>query len=63
MTGPWIGGLAVRRMEPGQTAIADFLCTACGTHRRVAGRAKVADFVRSNPIADHRANCPANKAT
>ncbi|HWN01218.1 MAG TPA: hypothetical protein VNO54_29550 [Streptosporangiaceae bacterium] len=59
MTGPWIGGLTVRRTERGQTPIADFLCTACGRHTRVTGRAKVEDFTRANPITDHRATCPA----
>ncbi|WP_171108649.1 MULTISPECIES: transcription factor WhiB [unclassified Streptomyces] len=61
MAGPWIGGLQVRRTERGQTPIADFLCTACRTYRRVTGRQKVADFVRSNPITDHRANCRPTK--
>lgn len=56
---PWLGGLAVRRTNWGQTPIADFLCPACGLHRRVTGRNKVIDFIRANPIADHRAHCPA----
>ncbi|NUS79115.1 MAG: transcription factor WhiB [Streptomyces sp.] len=60
MTG-WIGGVQVRRTERGQTPVADFLCTACDTHRRVTGRDKVRDFLRSNPITDHRAHCPANQ--
>lgn len=59
----WIGGLQVRRTDKGQTPIADFLCTTCGLHRRVTGRAKVTDFMRANPIADHQANCPATTAT
>lgn len=58
MTG-WIGGLQISRTDRGQTPIADFLCTACWTHQRVAGRDKVTDFVRANPITDHRATCPA----
>ncbi|MEV3857774.1 transcription factor WhiB [Streptomyces sp. NPDC050095] len=62
MTG-WLGGLQIRRTDRGQTPIADHLCTACGHHRRVTGRQKVAEFMRSNPIADHRANCPASTAT
>lgn len=61
MSGPWQGGVQVRRMEQGQTPIADFLCGACGTHRRVTGQAKVQDFLRANPITEHRAVCrPAN---
>ncbi|MGW3192170.1 transcription factor WhiB [Streptomyces ardesiacus] len=61
MTG-WVGGLQVRRTDWGQTPIADFLCTACGTYRRISGRDKVRDFVRANPITDHRAVCrPANQ--
>ncbi|MGW0131936.1 transcription factor WhiB [Streptomyces sp. NPDC003299] len=56
MTG-WIGGLQIRRTEWGQTPVAEFLCTACGTFRRITGRQKVRDFVRANPIADHRASC------
>jgi hypothetical protein len=57
MSSPWQGGLHIRRMEPGQTPIADLLCTACGEHRRVTGRAKVTDFLRANPMAEHRAVC------
>ena len=53
----WIGGLQIRRTERGQTPVADFLCTACGTYRRVTGRQKVADFMRANPITEHRAVC------
>lgn len=55
----WLGGVQVRRTDWGQTPIADQLCTACGMHRRVTGRDKVQDFMRSNPIAQHRAVCPA----
>jgi hypothetical protein len=55
----WLGGLQIRRTAEGQTPIADLLCTACGLHRRVTGRERVADFVRANPIADHRAHCTA----
>lgn len=58
MTG-WHGGLSVRRTEHGQTPVVDHLCTACGHHRRVTGRSKAADFLRSNPIAEHRVTCPA----
>ncbi|MDX3074591.1 transcription factor WhiB [Streptomyces sp. MI02-7b] len=61
MTGPWIGGLTVRRTDHGQTPIADHLCTRCGHHTRVTGRQRVTDYIRSNPIADHRAACPALK--
>lgn len=56
----WLGGVQVRRMERGQTAVADQLCTACGFHRRVSGRDKVTDFMRSQPLLQHRAVCPAN---
>ncbi|MFJ9128891.1 transcription factor WhiB [Streptomyces sp. NPDC102340] len=60
----WLGGLQIRRTERGQTPVADLLCTACGLHRRVTGRQKVTDFMHSNPIADHRANCrPTTTAT
>ena len=55
--GPWQGGVQVRRTDWGQTPIADLLCTGCGTHKRVTGRAKVTDFMRANPIAEHRAVC------
>ena len=57
MNGPWQGGVQVRRTERGQTPIADLLCTACGEHKRVTGRAKVEDFMRANPMAEHRAVC------
>ncbi|MFI1371305.1 transcription factor WhiB [Streptomyces longwoodensis] len=57
----WIGGLQIRRMDKGQTPVADFLCTACGTYRRVTGRAKVTDFMRANPITEHRAACRPTK--
>ena len=59
MGGPWSGGLAVRRMERGQTPVADLLCTRCGFHRRVTGRALVTDYLRSDPIDQHRDQCPA----
>ena len=58
----FVGGLQIRRLEKGQTPVADFLCTACGTYRRVTGRQKATDFIRANPITDHRANCrPTNQ--
>ncbi|MEU7399967.1 transcription factor WhiB [Streptomyces sp. NPDC044948] len=60
MTG-WVGGLQIRRTDRGQTPVADFLCTACGTYRRITGRDKVRDFARANPITDHRATCSANQ--
>jgi hypothetical protein len=59
----WIGGLQVRRTERGQTPIADHLCTTCWHHRRVSGRAKVEDFMRSRPDLQHRAECPGPKTT
>ncbi|MEE4598269.1 transcription factor WhiB [Streptomyces sp. DSM 41524] len=61
MTGPWLSGLRVRRMDRGQTPVADFLCGRCGHHERVTGRVRVADYVRANPATDHRATCPANQ--
>ncbi|NEY33046.1 transcription factor WhiB [Streptomyces sp. PRKS01-65] len=58
----WLGGLQIRRTEKGQTPVADFLCTTCGTHRRVAGRDKVTDYLRDNPVTAHRATCrPTNQ--
>lgn len=57
MSGPWLGGLQVRRTERGQTPVADFLCTVCGTHRRVTGRDRVTDWLRADPITKHRATC------
>ncbi|MFF4479495.1 transcription factor WhiB [Streptomyces sp. NPDC001520] len=61
MTGPWLSGLQIRRMEKGQTPVADFLCGRCLHHERVTGRARVADYARANPAIDHRANCPASQ--
>lgn len=61
MAGPWRGGIAVRRMERGQVAVADFLCAACMHHRRVTGRALVTDFLASNPIDVHRMVCTNQK--
>jgi hypothetical protein len=46
-------------MERGQTPVADLLCTRCGFHRRVTGRALVTDYLRSDPIGQHRDQCPA----
>ncbi|MYR46762.1 transcription factor WhiB [Streptomyces sp. SID5910] len=60
MTG-WLGDLQIRRTDWDQTPIADFLCTACGTHRRIAGREKVTDFLRDNPTTAHRAVCRPTK--
>lgn len=51
--GPWLGGLVVRRLERGQVPVADWLCARCRAHRRVTGRALVADFLRSDPIGAH----------
>lgn len=56
--GPWLGGITVRRTERGQTPIADLLCVACWHHRRVTGRDRVTDFLRSNPLHTHRTTCP-----
>ena len=63
MAGPWQGGVAVRRMERGQVAVADFLCTACMQHRRITGRALVRDFLASDPIHAHRTVCTTRKDT
>ena len=60
MNGPWLGGVQVRRTDWGQTPVADQLCAHCGMHRRVTGRDKVTDFMRSQPLNQHRAVCPAN---
>ncbi|MEV8032239.1 hypothetical protein [Streptomyces sp. NPDC086182] len=46
-------------MERGQTPVADLLCTCCGFHRRVTGRALVQDFLASDPIEVHRMVCTA----
>lgn len=63
MSGPWLGGLAVRRIERGQVPIADFLCALCLHHRRVTGRELVTDFMRSNPTHAHRTVCTHRKDT
>jgi hypothetical protein len=57
MTG-WLSGVCVRRMERGQTPVADVLCVVCGEHRRATGRQVVADLMRSDPISSHRSVCP-----
>jgi len=59
VSGPWLGGLQVRRTERGQTPVVDHLCAACGYHRRATGRALVRDLLASDPITTHRATCPA----
>ncbi|MEU5608408.1 transcription factor WhiB [Streptomyces sparsogenes] len=61
MTGPWLGGLQIRRTERGQTPVADYLCSRCGHHARVTGRRRVEDYARAQPHIDHRATCPANQ--
>jgi hypothetical protein len=58
MTSGWAGGLQVRGLDGG-TPVADLLCTACWHHERHRGRDKVTDFLRSQPVHDHRAKCPA----
>lgn len=63
MVGPWQGGIAVRRMDRGQVAVADFLCAVCMQHRRVTGRAMVTDFLNSSPIEAHRTVCTRQKDT
>jgi hypothetical protein len=54
----WLGGLHVHRMQKGQVPVADLLCAVCGHHRRATGPQLVADFVKSDPISQHRAECP-----
>ncbi len=63
MAGPWRGGIAVRRMDRGQVAVADFLCAVCMHHRRVTGRQLVRDFLASDPIGAHRTVCTHRKDT
>ncbi|MDT0409910.1 MULTISPECIES: hypothetical protein [Streptomyces] len=63
MSAIWFGGLQVRRLERGQTPVADLHCTACGLHVRVTGRLHVADFLRAQPMNEHRATCPARAAS
>lgn len=55
----WTGGVQIRGLDRGETPVADHLCTACGHHKRVTGTAKVTDYLRSQPIHDHRVRCPA----
>ena len=55
MSTAWIGGLQVHSGKHGP--VADYLCTACWHHQRVRGEAKVIDFVRANPAADHAVKC------
>lgn len=62
MSGRRFGGLQVRGLERGQTPVADLFCVACRHHERVTGRAKVGDYMRANPLNEHRARCRA-KAT
>ena len=57
MSGPRFGGLQVRGLDKGQTPVADLFCVACRHHERVTGRAKVGDYMRANPLAEHRAKC------
>lgn len=57
MSARWFGGLQVRGLDKGQTPVADLYCTACRTHKRVTGRARVTDYLRANPLAEHRAVC------
>ncbi|MEW2420483.1 transcription factor WhiB [Streptomyces nigra] len=58
MSGQWFSGLQVRGLDRGDTPVADLLCTACWHHERVRGKAKVTDYLRANPLAEHRARCP-----
>lgn len=59
MTG-WLGGLHIRRTDGG-LALADFLCTRCGLHRRATGQKAVADLAASDPINTHQDQCPARE--
>ncbi|MGY6019542.1 transcription factor WhiB [Streptomyces spinosirectus] len=63
MSSPWIAGVQVRNLDRG-TPVADFLCGACLTHKRVTGRGKVTAFLRDNPVTAHGPHCrPAAKTT
>lgn len=57
----WLGGIHVHRMERGQVPICDLLCTACWWHRRVTGHRAIQDFLNSQPIEQHRDQCPAQQ--
>lgn len=57
MTGPWMGGLQIRGLDRDDTPIADFLCTHCGAHKQVTGRAEVTKFTKTDPAADHATRC------
>ncbi|MCX4703915.1 transcription factor WhiB [Streptomyces sp. NBC_01373] len=59
MSGVWFGGLQVRGLDRDQTPVADLFCISCRHHKRVTGRARVTEWLRANPIADHRAVCKA----
>jgi hypothetical protein len=59
----WTGGLHIRGLDRDQTPIVDHLCTACGMHKRVTGRTKATEFLRANPITEHRAVCRPTNAT
>ncbi|QFQ97431.1 transcription factor WhiB [Streptomyces phaeolivaceus] len=57
MSARWYGGLHIRGLDRDQTPITDLYCTACHHHERVTGRAKVTDYLRANPLSEHRARC------
>lgn len=61
MSGPWLGGITVRRMERGQTPVVDFLCIHCWHHHRVTGRPLATDYLNSQPLQHHQAVCPARE--
>lgn len=56
MGAPRFGGLQVRGLDT-RRPIADLYCVACSHHERVTGTQKVTDYLRANPLADHRARC------
>lgn len=60
MTGIRYGGLQIRGIGGWAKPVADLYCIACGHHKRVTGDAKVIAFLRTQPLNDHRARCPAN---
>lgn len=60
MSGRRFGGLQVRGLDKGQTPVADLFCVACSHHERVTGRSKVGDYMRANPLNEHRAKCKPN---
>ncbi|MFE2353434.1 transcription factor WhiB [Streptomyces parvulus] len=57
MIGPFTAGLHIRGLDRDDTPIADYLCGTCGAHKQVTGRTDVAEFLATNPPADHAKRC------